>query len=522
MATERLSMRKTRDILLQKWRQKLSHRAVAASVGIGVGTVGNTVSRAKAEGLTLAEVEQLDEAELEKRLYGSPASPGQKRPLPSPEYIHQELHKTGVTLQLLHIEYLEQFPGGYKYTQFCEHYRRWQKKRGVTMRQIHRAGEKLFVDYSGKRPEIIDPETGECIKVELFVGALGASNFTYAEATRTQQSHDWISSHIRAFEYLGGATKVVVPDQLRSGVSKPCWYEPGIQRTYEDMASHYGTVVIPARGGNPKDKAKVEGAVLIAQRWILARLRNQTFFSLDELNERIAELLEELNNRVMKLYGKSRKELFESLDKPAMRGLPARRFQFGEWKIDAGVNIDYHIQLDHRFYSVPYQLAGERVDARTAAMTVEIFFKGRRVASHARSFRRGSYTTLPEHMPKSHRAHAEWSPSRFINWAGKIGENTQRLVKVILEDRPHPEMGYRSCLGILRLAKTYGDERLERAAARAYFAGARSYKHVEAILKNGLDQGPLPTREEEPRQLPLTHKNLRGADYYQKERGEKC
>ena len=458
MAKRRLSMRKTREILLQKWRRGLSHRAVAASVGVAVGTVGNTVSRAKAVGLTVTEVEQMDEVELERRLYGVPASPSAKRPLPSPEYLHCELHKAGVTLQLLHIEYLEQFPGGYKYTQFCEHYRRWQKKRGVTMRQMHRAGEKLFVDYSGKRPEIVDPQTGECIKVELFVAVLGASNYTYAEATRTQQSHDWVSSHIRAFEYLGGASKVVVPDQLRSGVSRPCWYEPGIQRTYDDMASHYGAVVIPARGGNPKDKAKVEGAVLIAQRWILACLRNQTFFSLDELNERIAELLEELNNREMKLYGKRRRELFESLDRPAMKALPARRFVFGEWKIDARVNIDYHIQLDHRFYSVPYQLVGERVDAWTSAMTVEIFFKGRRVASHARSFRRGSYTTLPEHMPKSHRSHAEWSPSRFINWAGKIGENTQRLVRAILEDRP----------------------------------------------------------------LPLTHVNLRGADYYKEERNEKC
>jgi transposase len=515
-------MRKTKEILRQKWLLKLSHREAATSLGIGVGNVGNTMSRAKAVGLTWTNVEQMDEAELEKRLYGVPASPGTKRSLPSPEYIHQELHKTGVTLQLLHIEYLEQFPGGYKYTQFCEHYRRWQKKRGVTMRQIHRAGEKLFVDYSGKRPEIVDPQTGECIKVELFVAVLGASNYTYAEVTRTQQSHDWVSSHIRAFEYLGGAPTVVVPDQLRSGVSRPCWYEPGIHRTYEDMASHYSAVVIPARGGNPKDKAKVEGAVLIAQRWILARLRNQTFFSLDELNERIAELLEELNNRDMKLYGKSRRELFESLDRPAMKALPARRFVFGEWKIDASVNIDYHIQLDHRFYSVPYQLAGERVDARTSAMTVEIFFKGRRVASHARSFRRGSYTTLSEHMPRSHRAHAEWSPSRFINWAGKVGENTQRLVRAILEDRPHPEMGYRSCLGILRLAKFYGDERLERATARAYFAGARSYKHVEAILKNSLDQAPLPTNDEEPKQLTLIHKNLRGADYYKKETGKEC
>ena len=515
-------MRKTKEILRQKWLCEMSHRDVAASVGVSIGVVAKTVGRAKAKGLRWSDVEKLDEAELEKRLYGLPAKPGLKRPLPSPEYLHQELHKTGVTLQLLHIEYLEQNPDGYKYTQFCEYYRRWQKRRGVAMRQTHRAGEKTFVDYSGKRPEIVDRETGECIPVELFVAVLGASNFTYAEATLTQQSHDWVSSHIRAFEYFGGATKVVVPDQLRSGVSKPCWYEPGIQRTYDDMASHYGAVVIPARGGKPKDKAKVESGVLVAQRWILARIRNQTFFSLAELNERIAELLEELNERTMKLYGKSRKELFEILDRPAMEGLPPRRYQFGEWKIDAGVNVDYHIQLDYRFYSVPYQLVGERVDARTSAMTVEIFYKGRRVASHPRLFRRGDYSTLPEHRPKSHRAHAQWTPSRFIRWAGKIGENTERLVKAILEDRPHPEQGYRSCLGILRLAKVYGEERLDKAAGRAFFARARSYKHVEAILKNGLDQAPLPAPDEEPSQLPLIHENLRGADYYKQPRDEEC
>lgn len=388
------------------------------------------------------------------------------------------------------------------------------------MRQIHRAGEKLFVDYSGKKPEIVDSTTGECIAVELFVAVLGASSYTYAEATLTQQSPDWVASHLRAFEYFGGATKVLVPDQLRSGVGKPCWYEPGIQRTYDEMAAHYGSVVVPARGGKPKDKAKVESGVLVAQRWILARLRNQTFFSLAELNDRIAELLEELNNREMKLLGKSRQELFERLDKPALLPLPSRRFEYGEWKIDVRVNIDYHIQLEHRFYSVPYQLVGERVDARLSAMTVEICFKGRRVGSHRRSFRRGSYTTQPGHMPKSHRAHAKWTPSRFINWAAKIGENTKRLVRAILEDRPHPEQGYRSCLGIIRLGKTYGAERLEKAAGRAYFAKARSYKHVEAILKNGLEQAPLPTGENESKQLPLIHENLRGADYY-KQNGDK-
>jgi len=514
MATERLPMRKTKEILRQKWKLGRTNREIARSVGVSAGTVGKTVSRAKYAKLDRQQVEQLDERQLEIRIYGLPQPEIHNRPLPPMEYIHKELHKKGVTLQLLHIEYLEGFPGGYKYTQFCEYYNRWLKKRGLVMRHVHRAGEKAFVDYSGKKPHIVDPETGECTDVELFVAVLGASSYTYAEATMSQKAPDWIASHVRAFEYFSGVSEIVVPDQLRSGVSRPCWYEPGIQRTYEEMAAHYGTAVIPARPGKSRDKAKAEVGVQVAQRWILARLRKQTFFSLGELNERIAELLEELNERTMKVYGKSRRQLFEELDKPAMKPLPARRFAYGEWKIDVGINIDYHIEIGHCYYSVPYQLAGEKVDARLNAMTVEIFYKGRRIASHMRAFRRGQFRTNPAHMPKSHREHLKWSPSRLMHWGGTIGPNTEKLIEEILNDRPHPEQGYRSCLGIMRLAKNYGNERLERATARALSVRARSYKHVEAILKNGLDRLPLEDRKTVPRQLPLVHENVRGAEYY--------
>lgn len=520
MATERLPMRKIKEILRQKWALRRSNREVARSVGVSVGTVGNTVGRARDAKLDWQQAEQLDERELEVRIYGLPQRPIHDRPLPPMDYVYKELHKKGVTLQLLHIEYLEGCPEGYKYTQFCEHYHRWLKKRGLVMRQVHRAGEKIFVDYSGKKPHIVDPETGECIEVELFVAVLGASSYTYAEATMSQQGPDWIASHVRAFENFGGVSEVVVPDQLRSGVSRPCWYEPGIQRTYEEMAGHYGAAVIPARPRKSRDKAKVEVAVQVAQRWILARLRHQTFFSLAELNERIAELLQELNSRPMKAYGKSRQQLFEELDKPVLRALPARRFAYGEWKVDVGVNIDYHIQIANSYYSVPYQLVGERVDARLNAMTVEIFYKGRRIASHMRCFRRGQYVTNPEHMPKSHREHLKWSPSRLMHWGGTIGPNTEKLIEAILNDRPHPEQGYRSCLGILRLAKHYGNQRLERASARALSARARSYKHVEAILKNGLDRLPLDESRTVPRQLPLMHDNVRGAAYYAQKQQE--
>ncbi len=514
MATERLSMRKTRQIIRRRMLQKMSAREVADSLEVGIGSVYNVIKRFEKVSLDWPSICELSDDQLEQRLYEAAPQPKSDRNMPSMEYLHQELHKTGVTLQLLHIEYLEQNPDGYRYTQFCEYYRRWLKKNKLSMTQIHPAGKRMFVDYSGKRPEIVDAETGECTKVELFVAVLGASSCTYAEASRTQKSEDWIRSHQRAFEYFGGVTELVVPDQLRSGVSRPCWYEPGVQRTYDEMADHYDTTIMPARGRRPKDKAKVEVGVQVAQRWIMARLRNETFFSLVELNKRIAELLVDLNNRPMRKYGKSRRELFETLDKPALKPLPLIEFSFARWKLNATVHLDYHVQFENRFYSVPFQLRGEKVDIRANALSLEIICKNKRVASHVIMTGKGLYSTKPEHMPKSHRAHSEWSPARFMSWAGKIGENTERLVTAILEERPHPEMGYRSCLGILRLEKRYGAERLEKASARAFFARARSYKHVEAILKNSLDKIPLPEISDEPAQLSLAHENVRGPEYY--------
>jgi transposase len=364
------------------------------------------------------------------------------------------------------------------------------------MRQIHRAGEKTFVDYSGKRPCIWDPKTGEAIEVEVFVAVLGASSFTFAEATLTQRGSDWIASHTRAVEYFGGATEVFVCDQLRSGVTTPCRYEPGVQRTYEEWAEHHGAVIIPARPAHPKDKAKVETAVLVAQRWILARMRNERHFSLDSLNVRIAELLEDLNARQMRVYRASRREMYERFDRPVLKALPAKRFTYGEWQ-GAKVNVDYHVEVDGHYYSVPHQLLGDEVEVRVSAATVEVIRDGQRIASHARSFQRGRHTTIAEHMPVAHRKHMEWSPSRIANWAGKIGPQTRALVETIMADRPHPEQGYRSCLGILRLGKRYGDARLEAACARALVAGARSYRHVDSILKHGLDRVPL--RAADPR-----------------------
>lgn len=517
MAKERLPMHKIREILRQKWCQGRRHRQIAGALGVSTGMVGKIVSRADAEGLQWADIEALDDVELERRLYVR-ARERPRQPLDC-AWLDIELRKKGVTLQLLHVEYLEQQPDGYRYTQFCEYYRRWKKARALVMRQVHRAGEKLFVDYSGDGPEIVNPRTGEVIRCELFVAVLGASNYTYAEATLTQQSPDWIASNSRTLEFLGGVPEVVVPDQLRSAVSKPGRYEPQVQRTYHDWSRHYGTTIIPARPYKPRDKAKAEAGVLVVQRWILARLRHHTFFALHELNQRIRELVGELNARPMKRYGASRRELFDRLDRPALGPLPAARFEYADWR-KARVNIDYHVQVDEHFYSAPSALAHEQLDVRLTRDTVELEHRGRRIAAHRRSRERGAYTTNPEHMPSSHRKHAEWSPSRLIAWGESVGPQTARFIELLLANRPHPEQGYRSCLGTMRLAKTYGKERLEAACARAVLVQARSYRHVKSILERGLDGMPLPEgvvatndATAAQRSLPL-HDNVRGKHYY--------
>jgi len=503
-------MRNTREILRQKWLLQRPHRAIAASVGVSVGAVGLAVKRAQEAALSWPDVEGLDDAELERRLYRS-APPLSDRPEPDCEWIHRERHRPGVTLELLHHEYLEQHPNGLRYTAFCDRYRTWLGRRGLVMRQVHLAGDKLFVDYSGKRARIIDPETGEIIEVELFVAVLGASNFTYAEVTRSQRGPDWIASHVRALEYLGGVPAALVPDQLKAGVTRACRYEPEVQRTYEDFAEHYGTTVVPARPKRPRDKAKVEVAVQLAQRWILARMRDEVFHSLAAMNARIRELLVDLNGRTMRRYGKSRRELFEEIERAALRPLPTTRFEYVQW-VKARVNIDYHVSIEGHLYSVPHRLVHEEVEARLTSGSVEVLHQRKRVALHVRSQVKGGFTTCPEHMPSSHRAHAEWTPSRILSWAGKVGSATRALCDAILSDRPHPEQGYRSCLGILRLGKRYGDARLEAACARALRARARSYRHVESILKHGLDRVPSPDTETTSR--PVMHENVRGRDFY--------
>jgi transposase len=510
MSTKRVKMRKIREILRLKQEKGLSHRSIARSLHLGIGTVSEYLAKAKEKGLSWPLPEEMDDAELERRLFPlmqEPRVPAK----PDFAYIHKELKRTGVTLLLLWVEYASDNPGGYRYSRFCELYGRWKKKLNPTMRQRHRAGEKIFVDYSGKKPQLVDPRTGENVEVELFVGVLGASNYTYAEATRSQELESWVGAHQRMLEYFDGSSELWIPDNLKSGVGRADRYEPGVNRTYEDLAEHYGAVVIPARVRKPKDKAKVEAGVLLAQRWILAVLRNQTFFSLSGLNEAIWKQLEILNGREMQKLGESRRELFERLDRPALKPLPQERYEIARWA-QCRVKIDYHVEVDKYYYSVSYQLIHEQVETRATASVVEIYFKGRRVASHQRLRGDQRFSTKPEHMPRSHREHLEWTPSRLTAWAVKTGPATGRLVSEIIKRCHHLEQGYRSCLGIMSLGRHFDENRLEAACARAEKLGSYGYRTVKNILSSGLDRIPL---EQETESSPSPeHDNIRGAAHY--------
>jgi len=504
-------MRKITEVLRLKFEAKISHEKIGRAVGLSKGAVNKYVSLAQAQGLSWPLPEGLDEAALEARLY-PPRSVATSFAEPDYPRIHQELKRKGVTLQLLWSEYMAiHGERARRYTQFCHHYRQWRERQKRSMRQIHRAGEKLFIDYCGPTVPIVDPGTGEWRQAQVFVAVLGASSYTYVEATWTQTLPDWIASHQRAFAFFGGTVDLLVPDNLRSGVSTPCRYDPEPNTTYAELARHYGCAILPARPYKPKDKSKAEIGVQVVERWILARLRHHTFFSLGELNATIRELLVELNERPFQKLPGSRKSTFESLDRPALRPLPDAPYEYAEWK-QAKPGIDYHVEVDKRYYSVPHRWVGHVLDLRASATTVEVFHKGQRVAAHARSHK-DLFTTLPEHMPSSHRQHRQWSPGRFLNWAKDIGPNTLEVVKRQFQDLPHPEHGYRRCLGLLNHARRYSKVRLEAACERALAIGSPNYRSVTSILKQGLDRQPLPEEEPVQGELPL-HANVRGPGYY--------
>ena len=511
-------MRKLHEILRLHFELKLSQRQIARSSNLGQSTVNDYLARFKRAGLSWPLPAELSEAELESTLFPtagqSPATLPPDSKLPDWKYIQQELqqHKH-TTLQLLWEEYRATHPEGYSYSRFCHHYETWKRQQHIIMRQEHRPGEKMFVDWAGDTIPVQDGETGTPHDASLFVAVLGASNYTYAEAFWNEQLEAWIGAHLHAFDFFQALPELIIPDNLKTGVSRACRYEPDLNPTYQEMAQHYGVGVLPARRRKPRDKAKVEVGVLIAERWILAALRHRKFFSLGQLNQAIGELLEKLNDHPFKKREGSRSRLFLEVERPAMRPLPSERFDLSVWS-QATVNIDYHVQVDRCFYSVPYPLAQQKVDVRSTPTTIEIFHRGVRVASHVRLQKPYTASTHHEHRPKSHQAHLDWPPSRMVQWAQAVGPNTARVVEQILAAQRHPEMGYRSCLGIIRLGQSYPPGRVEAAAQRMLLANAVSYKSMDSILRRGLDQQPLPPTST-PGQPIAAHDNIRGAQYFE-------
>lgn len=505
-------MRKIREILRLKWDCGLGNRQIARSCGIARSTVGEYLRRASMAKLSWPLSEELTEAGIERLLFPPPSTiPAADRSLPNWAEVHQELRrKKNVTLSLLWEEYKEQCPQGYQYSWYCDLYRAWEGRLHLWMRQEHKAGEKTFVDYCGQTVTVNDPTSGAVRNAQVFVAVLGASNYAYAEATWTQSLPDWIASHVHAFEFYGGVTELVVHDNLKSGVTRPCRYEPEGNPAFLDLMAHYGTASLPGRVRHPRDQAKVEAGVQIVQRWILARLRNRTFFSLAELNAEIRRLFEDLNQRAFKKIPGSRRSQFEILDRPALKPLPLEPYVYAEW-LRATVQMNYHIEVERHYYSVPYQLYKQVLDVRLTAQTVECLHKGQRVASHLRSSVPYKYTTVKEHMPPAHRHHAEWTLERLGRWARESGPLTVKVVEAIMGSRLHPQQGFRACLGVMRLGKVYGAERLEAACGRALRLEVISYKSIKSILKNGLDRQPVPATTPAP--PPINHQNIRGSQY---------
>lgn len=505
-------MRKISEIFRQRFELKRSYRDIARSLNISISTVADYLARARVASLAWPLPEGITEEKLYEQLFLPANTTKRERVQPDWEQIHRELRKKGVTLRLLWREYRDQHTEGLGYSQFCNYYQRYTKTMSTVMRQVHKAGEKTFVDYAGMKMSWIEPTTGEIHEAEIFVGCLGASQFIFTEATATQRLPDWIQSHIHMFEYFGGVSEIIVPDNLKSGVTSSHLYDPDINANYQHLCEHYGIAIVPARAAAPKDKAKVESAVSIVERQILAPLRHMTFTSIGEINKAIASRLTILNSQSFQKMKTSRRELFESIDKPALNPLPPSRYHYAEWK-KAKIHVDYHFVFDNHFYSVPYQHARHVVEIRATAKTVECFHQGQRIAAHHRSYKRYGFTTLAQHMPKAHQEQAKCSLSYIESWAKKIGQHTIEFVNHMIASRAFPQQAYRACYGLLRLSNRYGEIRLEKACAKALLIHATRYQQVELILKNQLEEVPIHSSTTMP-PLP-THHNIRGADYYQ-------
>ena len=509
-------MRKIKEVLRLKWEQGCSNREIATACHVSCATVHEYVRRATSAGLAWPLPQELSDDVLETRLFPPPQPASVARAQPDFEHITRHMRRKGVTLFLLWEEYRALHPDGYGYSRFCELCAEHTGRLDPRLRQVHRAGEKLFVDYAGQTVTVLDRNTGQTRQAQVFVATLGASDYTFAEATWTQGLEDWIGSHVRAFTFFGGVPEIVVPDNLKAGVTQACYYEPAINPSYNEMARHYGVAVLPARVAKPRDKAKVENHVLQVERRILAPLRDRIFLSLEECNQAMAALLTELNARPFQQLNGCRRQLFEEVEAPALRPLPVAAYCFAHWR-KARVGIDYHIAVEHCFYSVPYTLIRQEVEVRLTHNTVEVFHHGQRIASHPRCTQRNRHVTTTEHMPKAHQAYLEWTPQRLVQWARTAGTATAQVVEAIMSSRSHPQQGFRSCLGIMRLGKEFGQERLEAACVRALAIGSPRYKSVHSILQHKLDQDTPALQVSRPNPEPpdLNHANIRGAAYYQ-------
>ena len=499
MPAKRLSMRKIRDVIRLKFGCRMSERQIACRLGLARSTVADYLTRVRQAGLAWPLPDQLTDGELEDRLFARARVKAGSRRRPEPDWpsVHRELRRPCVTLMMLWEEYRRAHPDGYGYSRFCELYRGFEARLSPTMRQTHVAGDKVFVDYSGRKIETVDPHTGEFRRAELFIGALGASSYTYAQATWTQSLPDWIGAHVRMFAFFGGVPRLIVPDNLKAGVTKASFYDPEINRSYAHMAGHYDVGILPTRPRRPRDKAKVEVAVKIAQSYILGRLRNRRFFSLHDANKAIAEAVAQINDRPMRRLGASRRELFEQLDKPALQPLPAEAYEYAEWKL-VRVGPDYHVEIHRFYYSVPANLIRQQLDARITATGVELFHRGRRVAAHARRHAGMRHATSPEHMPSSHRRYAAWSVERFRREARSIGPHTEALIAAILAGRPHPEQGFRTCVGVLKLFRGSNRQRAEAVCERRRPSAPTPTSPSPPSSRTVSTNGPPPPRSPPP------------------------
>ena len=513
MPTKRLSMRQLREILRLRLHADLSMRQIRDSLRLSLGAVQKVVSKADELGLDWNAIEELDEQQLASAIYPeSDTRASSQLELPDWREIYRELKGKGVTKHLLWEEYTQQYPNrSYSYPQYCFLYKGWLKKQKRSMRQIHKAGDKLFVDYAGQTVPIVNGDTGEVRFAQIFVAVLGASNYTFCEATWSQSLPDWLGSHARAIEFIGGVPKLIVPDNLKSGVTKACRYDPDLNPSYQQLGAHYGTAIMPARPRKPQDKAKAEVGVQIIERWVLARLRHHTFFSLGELNRCIRALLIDVNNKPFKQLKGSRQQWFESLDKPALMPLPKHPYQYTDIKT-VKLNVDYHIQYDQHLYSVPHQLVGEKLELHAKDQLIEIYFHNKRVTSHARKYYPGM-TTDPAHMPVKHEKHHQWTPGRLMNWAKDLGDEVLLWVQALLKQKQHEEQAYRVCLGLLNLSRTYPAKRINNACAIANQHKLYRLKQIKSILQSNQDQ-LLPESKEQLSLLPQSHENIRGPENF--------